>query len=116
MIYRSLESAIPPHLQCPRTRQRRVSDDYQPPFPSTVARYDPSVTQVVMAYFGVQYCSDRMPLPVARALKMLAAAFASDRGARHWDRAQYVDEAGFTNMISVGYWDAPSDLDRKSVV
>jgi aldoxime dehydratase len=88
-----------------------VSDDYQPPFPSTVARYDPSVRQVVMAYFGVQYCSDRMPLAVARALKMLAGAFESDRGARHWDRARYVDEAGFTNMISVGYWDAPGDFD-----
>ena len=107
----SLESAIPPHLQCPRTRSRRVADDYQPPFPSTVARYDPNVKQVVMAYFGVQYGGDRMPPAVVRVLKMLADAFATDRGARHWDRAQYIDEAGFTNTISVGYWDSPGDFD-----
>ena len=50
-----MESAIPSHLECPRTRQRRVPDDYAPPYPAWVARHRPSVKQVVMAYFGVQY-------------------------------------------------------------
>ena len=50
-----MESAIPPHLQVSRSRHRRVPDDYQPPYPSFVARHRPEVGSVVMAYFGVQY-------------------------------------------------------------
>ena len=50
-----MESAIPPHLQTARSRHKRVGDDYQPPYPSFVARYKPAVGRVVMAYFGVQY-------------------------------------------------------------
>ena len=49
-----MESAIPAHLQTARTRHRRVGDDYAPPYPSFVARHKPSVTRVVMAYFGLQ--------------------------------------------------------------
>jgi aldoxime dehydratase len=49
-----MESAIPAHLQTARTRHRRVGDDYAPPYPSFVARHKPAVTQVVMAYFGLQ--------------------------------------------------------------
>ena len=49
-----MESAIPEHLQTARTRHRRVGDDYAPPYPSFVARHKPSVTRVVMAYFGLQ--------------------------------------------------------------
>src|SRR5437764_14171787 len=57
-----LESAIPAHLRCPRTRHRRVPDDYAPPYPSFVARHASSVRRVVMAYFGVQA---RVPLEPA---------------------------------------------------
>ena len=53
-----MESAIPPHLHCPRLRHRRVPDDYVPPYPATVARYRPEVTRVVMAYFGLQHRAD----------------------------------------------------------
>jgi aldoxime dehydratase len=49
-----MESAIPPHLQCPRSRPRRVPDDYVPPYPSFVARHPRTVQRAVMAYFGVQ--------------------------------------------------------------
>lgn len=28
-----MESAIDGHLKCPRTRHRRVEDDYVPPYP-----------------------------------------------------------------------------------
>jgi aldoxime dehydratase len=106
------ESAIPLHLQCPRSRPRRVSEGYQPPFPSAVARYDPGVEQVVMAYFGVQYRGDLMPLSVNDALTLLAGSFEKENGARHWERARYVDEAGFTNIMSVAYWDFPTKFDE----
>ncbi len=47
-------SAIPSHLQCPRSRHRRVPDDDVPPYPSFVARHSARVERVVMAYFGLQ--------------------------------------------------------------
>jgi aldoxime dehydratase len=106
-----MESAIPGHLQCPRTRHRRISDDYVPPYPSAVARYKPDVKQVVMAYFGEQYLGGLLPSGVDKALKSIANAFGSDKGPGHWDRALYVDEAGFTNIISIGYWDVPEEFD-----
>jgi aldoxime dehydratase len=99
-----MESAIPPHLQVTRTRHRRVPDDYQPPYPSFVARHRPAVERMVMAYFGVQYRGDAPPARAA-ALRWIADAFAAAGGPKHWDRAEYVDEAGYTNVVSVAYWD-----------
>lgn len=106
-----MESAIPEHLQCPRTRHRRVGDDYTPPYPSFVARHAPTVTRVVMAYFGVQ-TPGSSAAPAAGALRDLAASFATADGPAHWDRSRYVDEAGFTNVICAAYWDDPERFER----
>ena len=99
-----MESAIPPHLGAKRTRHRRVSDDYKPPYPSFVARHRPEVEKVVMAYFGIQHAGDAPPARAA-ALDWVAKAFAAPDGPRHWDRAIYTDEAGYSNVVSVAYWD-----------
>ena len=96
-----MESAIPDHLQCPRTRHRRIPDDYAPSYPAAVARYKPDVKQMVMAYFGAQYLGESLPNRVDKALMSIASAFGNDKGPGHWDRALYVDEAGFTNIISI---------------
>ena len=98
-----MESAIPEHLQCPRTRHRRVPNDYAPPYPSFVARHRPSVKQVVMAYFGVQ--THGAPSKAAlQAIAWIGSCFESNGGPTHWDRARYVDEAGFANIVTVAYW------------
>ena len=68
-----MESAIPKHLECPGTRHRRVADDYTPPYPATVAPYKPTVKQVVMAYFGVQYHGKAVPNGVHQALKSVGS-------------------------------------------
>jgi aldoxime dehydratase len=99
-----MESAIPLHLKTARSRHRRVPDDYKPPYPSFVARHRPQVEKVVMAYFGVQHAGDAHPARAA-ALDWIANAFAVSGGPRHWDRASYVDEAGYSNVVSVAYWD-----------
>ena len=103
-----MESAIPPHLRAKRTRQRRVPDDYQPPYPAFVARHRPEVERVVMAYFGVQHRGEA-PSKTAAALEYIADAFAAANGPGHWDRAGYIDEVGYRNVVSVAYWD-----DRKA--
>ena len=99
-----MESAIPPHLKAKRTRHRRVPDDYKPPYPSFVARHRPKVEKVVMAYFGIQYAGDAPPAREA-ALDWIANAFEASNGPRHWDRAIYTDEVGYSNVVSVAYWD-----------
>jgi aldoxime dehydratase len=106
-----MESAIPEHLQTARTRHRRVGDDYAPPYPSFVARHKPSVTRVVMAYFGLQ-SRGAPPAAAEQALARLAADFTASAGPTHWDRARYVDEAGFTNVVTVAYWDDRQTFDR----
>lgn len=99
-----MESAIPQSLEMKRTRHKRVPDDYQPPYPSFVARYKPAVSRVVMAYFGVQY-RGAVPAGAAEALVDIGRRFALEGGPSHWDHAQYVDQIGCTNVVSVAYWD-----------
>lgn len=101
-----MESAIPGHLRCPRTRERRVPDDYVPPYPSFVARHPSSVKRVVMAYFGVQAQGDAKAF--AAAPHDLATMFAASDGPAHWDRARYTDEAGHDTAICAAYWDDPA--------
>jgi aldoxime dehydratase len=105
-----MESAIPEHLKTARTRHRRVPDDYAPPYPSFVARHKPSVAQVVMAYFGVQ--TSAVPSKDAeQALGWIVSRFGMENRPTHWDRARYIDEAGFTNIVTVAYWDDRSQFD-----
>ena len=74
-----MDSAIPSHLRCPRSRQRRVPDDYVPPYPSFVARHAQRVERVVMAYFGAQ-SQDRDRAALEEAVQQLARRFAGERG------------------------------------
>jgi aldoxime dehydratase len=64
-----------------------------------------------MAYFGVQYRGESGSTGAMKALKEIADAFDSHRGPGSWDRATYVDEAGFLNILNVGYWPDPNDFD-----
>src|SRR5258708_6429058 len=106
-----MESAIPAHLKTARTRHRRVPDDYAPPYPSFVARHKPNVQRVVMAYFGVQ--TRGAPSKAAeQALTWIASCFDGNGGPTHWDRALYVDETGFTNVVTVAYWDDRAKFDN----
>jgi aldoxime dehydratase len=103
-----MESAIPEHLRTARTRPRRVPDDYAPPYPSFVARHKPAIKQVVTAYFGIQTHGQTLgaPSPAAKqAMVRMASAFEAKGAPAHWDRASYIDEAGFTNVVTVAYWD-----------
>ncbi|WGD56118.1 phenylacetaldoxime dehydratase family protein [Bradyrhizobium sp. CB1650] len=99
-----MESAIPPHLETKRSRHKRVPDDYQPPYPSFVARYKPGVDRVVMAYFGVQY-RGALPAAATETLAEIDRRLAATVGPSHWDRAHYVDQSGHENNVSVAYWD-----------
>ena len=97
----TVESAIPPHLTVERTRPRRVPDDYAPPYPSFVARNAPEVSQVVMAYLGLQPRGD------PPSLDALDAALAAADGPVHHDRA-----TGDGEIVTAAYWVDPDTFDR----
>src|ERR1700745_2939414 len=104
-----MSSAIPPPVVSPRTQPPRMKPDWQPPYPSFVARFAPSVARVAMAYFGVQYRSGSEPPAIARAaLDDLASACSGPDGPGWADRAAYVDEAGYDTVITIAYWDDPA--------
>jgi aldoxime dehydratase len=108
-----MESAIPPHLAQSPSQPSQLKAGWRPPYPSYVARFDPSVTRVVMAYFGVQYGEGReAPGIVEAALSELDRRCVATDGPGRWDRATYVDEAGFTTVITIAYWDDPECYDR----
>ncbi|WP_199435034.1 phenylacetaldoxime dehydratase family protein [Qaidamihabitans albus] len=109
-----MESAIPRHLSLPRTQPPRAEPGWQPPYPSFVARFKPSVTRVVMAYFGAQYRAggETVPGAVRAARAELAAACAHADGPGRVDHATYVDESGYTTLLTIGYWTDPERYDR----
>lgn len=105
-----MESAIPDHLKTERTRHTRYGDDYTPPYPAFVARHKPSVSRVVMAYFGLQFrAADEAA--AAKPLEWLSAAFEAANGPGHWDRARYTDEAGYETIVTIAYWGDPQRFD-----
>jgi aldoxime dehydratase len=106
-----MESAIPTHLKSLCPRARRIDDSFTPAYPAFVARYQPGLESVAMAYFGVQY-EGAADATVSRALDWLAARFADEDGPEFWDRSEGVDSAGFVNIISAAYWSDRSAFDR----
>jgi aldoxime dehydratase len=104
-----MESAIDVHLKCPRTRTRRVEDDFQPPYPAFSARAPESMTQVVMGYFGVQSRGGGEALETA--FEAVNALFDLPDGPEHRDTVRFVDGDGYDTAIAVAYW---SDTQRFS--
>jgi aldoxime dehydratase len=102
-----LEPAIPPHLQVKRTQSLNAPPDFKPTVASYSARFAPTVKTLPMAYIGVQY--KQASSDVVQAIDTVAAAFQSGGGPGFWDRAEYVDELGYTNAVLVGYWDSKDD-------
>ena len=104
-----MESAIATHLRCPRTLQRRVDDDFAPPYPCWTARAGTDVQQVVMACLGVQSKGLEMQGKACAALMAITRTLGLSDGPGHFDTAHYVDEAGYDNMVAIAYWDRPGD-------
>ncbi len=107
-----MESSIDQHLACPRTRNRRIDDDYAPPYPCWSARGSSSVKQVVMGYFGVQSQGKQMQGKACAALLKITTSFGEANGPKHHDVAHFVDAQGYDNMLAVAYWDDPAVFAR----
>lgn len=102
-----MESSIAKHLVCPRTRTRRIDDDYTPLYPAWSARTAPAVSEVVMGYFGVQSAEAGTTGRTDAAFQDVVARFAGPHGPGHVDYARFVDGAGAYNRLAIAYWDSP---------
>lgn len=109
-----MESAIDEHLKCPRTLSRRIHDDYQPPFPMWMARADPDLKEVVMAYLGVQYLGEENKAKALAALRSIVASFSGPDAPQEHDMTYFRDADGHGNLIVVGYWRDPASYKRWS--
>ena len=107
-----IDFSIAPHLRCPRTRTRRVSDTFRPPYDCWSARADVSVEQVVMAYYGVQSKGDALKGKACTAFRQLIETFKLPDGPGHYDLVHQVDGDGYDNMIAIAYWTNPETYKR----
>lgn len=99
-----MESAIPSHLQEQRIRSSGPPPGYRPPYPSFVARQDPAVTHVVIAFLGAQGGAGTAGLDTD-----LDAA----DGPGHYDHA--VPVAGSERLdesVTAAYWNDPLKFER----
>lgn len=103
-----LDSSIPSHLRCPRTRTRRVSDTWKPPIPAYSARGEENIQQLVMAYFGVQSKGDDIKGRARAAFQEIVKSFKETDGPERHDLVQFVDGDGYLNLIAVAYWTDPA--------
>lgn len=106
-----MESAIAPHLRCPRTRERRHADDFQPPFPAWTARDLSEEEELVMGYFGLQWRGEITADAVraTRILDDLVQRLKEGDGAFNIERASFIDNAGYRNDVAIAYWPRAHD-------
>jgi aldoxime dehydratase len=107
-----LDSSIPSHLRCPRTRTRHVSDKWNPPVPMFSARGAESIESLVMSYFGVQSKGDENKGRACAAFQKIVESFKQPHGPARRDLVQFVDGEGYLNLIAVGYWIDPSQFEK----
>lgn len=99
-----MESAISPHLQCPRTLSPRVSPEFTPPYPMYSARVPQELEQVIMASFGVQYDDEAKRPQALAALRHIVDSFDLENGPASHDLSYHVDANGQHNFIALAYW------------
>jgi aldoxime dehydratase len=107
-----LDSSIPSHLRCPRTRTRQVSDQWMPPVSAFSSRPQEDIKSLVMSYFGVQAKGDENRKHVWDGVQKIIASFQQPHGPARHDLVQFTDGAGYLNMIAVAYWIEPEAFEK----
>jgi aldoxime dehydratase len=103
-----MESAIAPQLRCPRTLQRRIQDEYVPPYPAWAVHPDPKVTRVVVGFLGVQWMGETAKAAAWKAFESILDMLNQQDGPGHFDSARFVDELGYETLVATAYWNDPS--------
>ena len=102
---------IPPLQSTCRLRARGIAESETITIrPTRRSSHATSLLSPMTAYFGLQYRGDP-PTEAARLLADIVARFSDANGPSHWDRAADIDQAGFSNVVSVAYWDHVARFD-----
>ncbi|ODU05712.1 MAG: hypothetical protein ABS81_06875 [Pseudonocardia sp. SCN 72-86] len=78
------------------------------------ARAGVDLTQVVMAYLGVQYKGAGHRDEALATLRHVVGSFGSPDGPGEYDTTHHLDAEGYDNLIAVGYWRDPETFRRWS--
>jgi aldoxime dehydratase len=101
----TLDSSIPSHLRCPRTRTRQVSDKWVPAVPAYSSRPQENIESIVMSYFGVQVKGGEANKDKALvALQKIVDSFKEPNGPARHDMVRCIDAEGYYTAIAVAYW------------
>ncbi|SMR46619.1 unnamed protein product [Zymoseptoria tritici ST99CH_1E4] len=112
-----LESAIPAHLQQPRTVPARTPDNYQPPVPAYSARFPIDTKDLVIAIIGVQRGGSIDLRPHSAGFKEIVSfveAPLDKSRPRYWEAATVTDNRGYFNETAIAYWQTKSDYEQWS--
>ncbi|MCF8999177.1 phenylacetaldoxime dehydratase family protein [Acinetobacter nectaris] len=101
-----MESAIAQHLKCPRTLSRRIHDEYEPPFSMWVGRAKEDLSQVVMAYLGIQFKQNNKAKALEK-MQYIVGQLGEPFGTKFYDLNHHTDNKGYENYIIVAYWSEP---------
>lgn len=99
-----MDSAIAPHLRCPRSVEPRLPAGHEPAYPSFSARLDPSTEVVVFANFGVQWVDPDHQGMARQFVRSVVEQLNQPGGCAHCDIAHYRDEAGYETLVILAYW------------
>ncbi|KJX94072.1 hypothetical protein TI39_contig4220g00014 [Zymoseptoria brevis] len=118
MAAMELESAIPAHLQQPRTVPARTPDNYQPPVPAYSARFPIDTKDLVIAIIGVQRGGSIDLGPHSAGFKEIVSfteAPLEKYRPRYWEAATVTDNRGYFNETAIAYWQTKSDYEQWSI-
>ena len=99
-----MDSAIAPHLRCPRSHAPRLPDDHVPAYPAWSARHPERTGPVVFANYGVQWIDAKDESTARGYITTLAASLVGPDKADHFDIAHYRDAAGYDTLVILAYW------------
>lgn len=108
-----LERAIPDHLLRERTCPAKTPADFQPAYPSYVARFPPAAKDLVMAVIGAQFPAGAAAADVEAAVERLTDFMTSGGGCGRAglgpepafaELAAVTDAHGYENVAVLAYW------------
>lgn len=105
----ALESAIPEELRTDRVCPMKMKENWTPPYPSFVARFDPETRQVGILVLGLQLPTEETSQNLldqhGRMREQLDQELAEDELVRHHDQVTFTDEKGAVNYAFIAYFD-----------
>ena len=98
-----IDSAIPEHLRCTRTRPANTPAQFEPPYPSYSVRFPERASELVMAVIGAQYktASDADGAAQSKLSTFLTAPISPPS---FFEWASVTDNKGFYNISTLAYW------------